>query len=182
MRRVDTEPDCPPGKYLLFRLGQGTFGVEILSVREIIGLPTITQVPRASECIRGVINLRGRITPILDTAVRLSVERSPDTERTCIVIVATRQNDIDVRVGLIVEEVLEVVEIEASDFSSSELVGKYADRALLEGLARPGGRIVGVLDVDRLIDVEGCDAAPDVDSDAASDPQPQLENQGQCTE
>src|SRR5438105_4187215 len=88
------------GKYLSFRLDDEEFGVGILKVQEIIGMMTVTRVPRTPECIRGVINLRGKIIPVLDLRKKFSMSTKADTERTCIIVVCIERHNEKVTMGV----------------------------------------------------------------------------------
>jgi purine-binding chemotaxis protein CheW len=103
------------GKYLTFRLGQEEFGIQVRHVREIMGVQDITPVPGTRPHLKGVINLRGKIVPVVDLRVRFSFPDAPFTHTTCIVVVEVEQEGAPALIGLIVDMVCEVLNIAASD-------------------------------------------------------------------
>ena len=105
------------GKYLTFRLANEEYGLEIIKVQEIIGLMPVTHVPRVPEYVRGVINLRGRIIPTIDLRSKFNLERVPDTDKTCIIVVEVMSpKGGKMSMGIIVDEVAEVLEVPVSHF------------------------------------------------------------------
>src|SRR5215510_6035362 len=100
-----------PGKYLTFGLGDEVYGLEILKVQEIIGLMRVTRVPGLPDVIRGVVNLRGKVIPVVDLRRKFSMEVKADTERTCIIVVRVWREGQALTVGLIVDDVREVLAI-----------------------------------------------------------------------
>jgi len=104
---LEYEEDTQKGKYLTFIIGKEVYGIEIKYVMEIIGMQQITEVPELPEYIKGIINLRGKIIPVLDVRLRFKKEPMEYNDRTCIIVVDIK----DVSVGLIVDSVAEVVSI-----------------------------------------------------------------------
>lgn len=123
-------------KYLTFRLGEEEYGVDILQVREIVGLMPITPVPRTQGCIRGVVNLRGKIIPVLDLRTKFDMGRVEDSEVTCIVVVDTLQRGISVLMGLLVDTVSEVIDIPEVEIESAACFGNALDAHYVLGLAK----------------------------------------------
>ena len=141
------------GKYLTFMLGPETYGIEILKVQEIIGLLPITRVPKAPESIRGVINLRGKVIPVMDLATRFGLPPREDTARTCIIVVEMARAGSAIIMGLVVDEVSEVVSIEAENIEPAPDLGASVDAAYLLGMGKIGERVVMLLDLGCIIDV-----------------------------
>ena len=105
------------GKYLTFALGPEEYGLEILKVREIIGYMDITAVPQTPHHVRGVINLRGQVIPVIDLRAKFSMEAADVTEETCIIVVETSQGDHTFSTGIVVDHVQEVLDIAGEDIA-----------------------------------------------------------------
>lgn len=142
------------GKYLTFKLGSESYGLGILKVQEIIGLMTVTHVPRAPSFIRGVINLRGRVIPVVDLRNKFGMESVDDTERTCIIVVQVARAAGHVTMGIIVDEVSEVLDIRAQQIEPPPSFGASVDTAFIMGMAKVGDRVVILLDADRVLSNE----------------------------
>lgn len=132
---------------LVIGLADELHGLDVLSVREILGLTAITPVPGAPDCLRGVINLRGRVIPVVDLRARFGLPRVAATAETCIVIVTVR----DELIGLIVDRVCDVTRIPQADIDPAPPLGPQVAPAFVTGLARSGGRVVILLDAERLL-------------------------------
>ena len=140
-------------QYLTFWLGSEVFGLEIRAVREIIQCRPITSLPLIPEFVRGVINLRGSVVPVIDLNARFG--RAPATlgKKTCIVIFdATRGNE-HVELGMLVDAVSEVIKIAASDIEPPPDFGSVVRRDFIHGIAKLESRFVVLLDPDRALDV-----------------------------
>jgi purine-binding chemotaxis protein CheW len=143
------------GKHLTFMLGQEYYGIPVLTVREIIRMVGITTVPRMPEFIRGVINLRGKIIPVLDLRLRFDLPVSDATERTCIIVVQiTQPSGAKAQLGLIVDAVEEVVNIAASDIEETPDFGPAVDTKYIVGMAKIKGQVKALLDIDKVINGE----------------------------
>ena len=103
------------GKYLTFKLVNEEYGLEILKVREIIGMMAITRVPRTPAFVRGVINLRGKVIPVIDLRSKFGMENVADTEETCIIVVDVSRNNDKLQIGILVDSVSEVLDIKGED-------------------------------------------------------------------
>jgi chemotaxis signal transduction protein len=141
-------------QYLTFTVGEEEYGITVLAVREILEYGVVTRVPRAPAHIRGVMNLRGRVVPLVDLAVRLGRASSPITPRTCVVVVEAEVEGERTVMGLIVDAVSQVLELGASDIEAPPPFGAAADAAFLSGMGRAGKRFVLLLDVDRVLATE----------------------------
>jgi chemotaxis signal transduction protein len=137
--------------YLTFSVGDEEYGVSVLKVREILEYETVTRVPRAPSFVRGVINLRGRVVPVVDMAVRFGLAPSPVTNRSCIVIVEAELLGEAVVMGLVADSVSQVVEFLPGEIEAPPSFGTRADVAYLKGLGRAGRRFVLLLDLDRVL-------------------------------
>ncbi len=149
------------GKYLTFQLGPEVYGLEILKVREIIGLMDITPVPRTPSHIRGVINLRGKIIPVIDLRVKFSMERTADTERTCIIVVDLEQEVGTIQMGVLVDAVSEVLNFKPEQIEPAPSFGDGVRTNYIRGLAKAAGRVGILLNIEEvlakaeLIDIAG---------------------------
>ncbi len=142
------------GKYLTFRLGTEAYGIEILKVQEIIGIMAITRVPRTPDFIRGVINLRGKVIPVVDLRRKFGMEAVPDTGRTCVIVVRIYQNDSPVTTGLIVDEVSEVLDIRSDQIEDSPSFGENVNTDYILGMGKCGPKVVMLLDIDWVLSRE----------------------------
>ncbi|MBX3743690.1 MAG: purine-binding chemotaxis protein CheW [Verrucomicrobiae bacterium] len=146
------------GKYLTFLLGRESYGVQVLKIREIIRYTDITSVPQMPAHIRGVINLRGKIIPVIDLRMKFGLPVADATERTCIVVVRVElPNGSSAQNGVIVDAVEEVIQIAAADIEPTPDFGATEDTGCLLGMAKIKGGVKTLLDIDKVI---GTDAIP----------------------
>jgi purine-binding chemotaxis protein CheW len=141
-------------KYLTFELAGETYGIGILKIREIIKVMEITSLPNASNSVRGVINLRGKIIPVVDLRMRFGVEAAEFTDRTCIVVVDL-ENEAGVRtlVGATVDSVSEVSQIPAGDVEPPPELGMAASDHHIQGMAKLKDKVVILLDIDKVLGI-----------------------------
>ena len=139
------------GKYLTFSLGKEEYGIGILNVREIIGLMEITAVPHTPHYVRGVINLRGRVIPVMDLRLKFGMEAVPHTDRTCIIVVEMQGQNGSVQVGMLVDSVSEVLNITAKDIEPPPTFKGGEDTENILGMAKIKGEVKILLNVDRMI-------------------------------
>ena len=145
----DSSPKC---KYMTFKSGNEFFGLKIQYVNEIIQIPPITAIPRTETYIKGLINLRGKIIPVIDVRLRFNQEPLEYDDRTCIIVVIVN----NMTVGLIVEQIAEVIEIKESNILPPPKRG-HADRVdnkFVYGIARVGNSVKLLLDPDKLLNDE----------------------------
>lgn len=139
------------GKYLTVVLESEAYGIAVLKVREIIRMQKITPVPQMPEFVKGVINLRGRVIPVVDLRVKFGL-KADFTERTCIVVVQVRlSNTSTVQMGLIVDSVEEVVHVPADEIEPTPEFGARVDTTYLLGMAKVKGQVKTLLDIDRVV-------------------------------
>lgn len=136
------------GKYLTFLLGSESYGIEIMKVQEIIGSVTITRVPRTPDFVRGVINLRGKVIPVIDLRLKFGMNATADTGRTCVIVVRLFQNDSPVTTGLIVDAVSEVIDIRTDQVEDSPSFGENINTDYILGMGKCGEKVVMLLDID----------------------------------
>lgn len=140
------------GKYLTFRLANEEYGLPILNVREIIGLMTITPVPRVPHYIRGVINLRGKIIPVVDLRHKFGMEAGSDTEQTCIIVVETSvSSEVNMEMGILVDAVSEVLDIPEQDIQSTPTFGPDVRTDFILGLAKAKGSVKILLNLEQTL-------------------------------
>ena len=142
-------------QYLTFALEQETFAIGILAIKEIIEYGHLTEVPMMPEFIRGVINLRGAVVPVVDLMARFGKGRTVPARRTCIVIVEAHTGDDEVQeFGVLVDAVNEVLEIPRSEVEPAPAFGTRIRSDFIHGMGKVNGRFVIILDVDRVLSIE----------------------------
>jgi purine-binding chemotaxis protein CheW len=139
------------GKYLIFSLGVEEFGTEVLKVREIMGLQDITAIPQVPTYVKGVINLRGKVIPVIDLRLKFGMEPQEYSARTCIVVMRTRQAEGDLMIGMIVDGVVEVLNLVASDIEDTPDFGPGVVTPYLTGMAKVKGKVKILLDIDEVL-------------------------------
>lgn len=139
------------GKYLTFTLGAEEFGLQILKVREIIGYMDITAVPRAPHDVRGVINLRGQVVPIVDMRARFGMEPAEVTDQTCIIVVEVKAGRQSFHTGIIVDHVCEVLDIDGKDIEPTPEFGGSIDTSFILGMGKIGSAVKILLDIDKVL-------------------------------
>jgi purine-binding chemotaxis protein CheW len=150
--------DLRAGKHLVFCLAEEDFSIRVASVQEILGIMEITSVPQTPPSVKGVINLRGRVIPVVDLRLRLGFPPKAYAEQTCIVVVRTRSAGVDLFTGIIVDEVSEVVSILAEDIQDTPDFGTSIPSPLLLGMARINDKVRILLDIEEVL--KGHDIAP----------------------
>lgn len=140
------------GKYLTFRLANEEYGLEIIKVQEIIGLMPVTHVPRVPDYVRGVINLRGRIIPTIDLRAKFGLERVPDTDKTCIIVVeVVSPKGGKMSMGIIVDEVAEVLDVAPDEVDQAPEFGSTLSMDFILGVGIVKGGVKILLDIDKVL-------------------------------
>jgi purine-binding chemotaxis protein CheW len=134
------------GKYLTFFLAAEAYGVEILKVQEIIGMLPVTRVPRTPHFVKGVINLRGKVIPIVDLRAKFGME-GVDGEESCMIVVQVQ----GVQLGVVVDRVSEVVAFTDAEIADPPSFGSEVDTDYLLGIAKGAGKVTLLLDIDRVL-------------------------------
>ncbi len=142
------------GKYLTFVLEKEEYGLEILKVREIIGILEITPVPRTPEFIKGVINLRGSVIPVIDLRQKFGLPPIDYTPETCTIVVEVALEDSAVLMGIIVDTVSEVLDIGSADIEPAPAFGGQLSTDYILGMGKAKGRIKLLLDIDRVLNTD----------------------------
>jgi purine-binding chemotaxis protein CheW len=135
------------GKYLVFSLAEEDYGLSIRDITEIIGVQRITDLPDTPHYVKGVINLRGKVIPVIDVRIRFGIEPEEYTERTCIIVVNIRGN----AVGLIVDSVAEVIDIPASQVEEPPKLNRGTGSRFINGLGKVGESVKILLDTQKLL-------------------------------
>jgi purine-binding chemotaxis protein CheW len=143
------------GKYLTFALGAESYGVEIQVVREIIGLMDVTPVPRTPPYIRGVINLRGRIIPVVDLRCKFGLPPTKDTPETCIIVVDVPTGEGVIQMSVVVDTVSEVLDIPADVIEEPPMIGTGEGRRFIQGIAKDERGIKVLIDVYEILRTDG---------------------------
>jgi purine-binding chemotaxis protein CheW len=146
------------GKYLTFSLAGEEYGIGILKVKEIIGMLDITRVPQTPSYVKGVINLRGKVIPVIDLRAKFGLEAGSYTERTCVVVVEVLREGGQVLIGSVVDSVTEVLNIREGEIEETPDFGVQFDTRYLLGMAKAGGNIKLLLDIDRVLGHENLSA------------------------
>ncbi|HOQ06117.1 MAG TPA: chemotaxis protein CheW [Anaerohalosphaeraceae bacterium] len=139
------------GKYLTFAIGNEEFGIEILQIREIIGYVPVTPVPKSPVYLKGVLNLRGQVIPVIDLRLKFGMPEKEITDHTCIVIIETQTAEGATMTGLIVDRVSEVLEIEADQIEPAPSLGSTIDTSFLRGIAKTNDSVKLLLEIDSVV-------------------------------
>lgn len=143
------------GKYMTFKLAREEYGLEILKVREIIGLMDITRVPGTREFMRGVINLRGKVFPVVDLRLKFDMERVEPTDQTVIIVVQYTFNHQDITMGILVDEVVEVLDIQGEMIEPTPDFGDgAASTDFILGVGKSDRRVIFLLDIGKVLSPE----------------------------
>lgn len=135
------------GKYLTFVLAEEEYGLEILKVREIIGMMDITAVPRTPNFVKGVVNLRGKVIPVVDLRLKFGLSAAEVTEETCIIVVDVGQ----VEMGITVDKVSEVLDIASEDIEPPPSFGVSVDTEFILGMGKANNKVAILLDISRVL-------------------------------
>ncbi len=144
---VLTLNDNRAGKYLVFHLGEEEFGIQVQKVREIMGVQDITQVPQTPPHVKGVINLRGKVIPVVDLRLKFDMPAREYTHRTCIIVVQVSGS----LMGLVVDGVVEVLNVAGADVEDTPSFGKEVEIPYVMGLAKIKSKVKILLDIDQVM-------------------------------
>ena len=139
------------GKYLTFTLAEEEYGIGILKIKEIIGMMPITSVPQTPAFVKGVINLRGKVIPVIDLRLRFGMGKIDYTERTCIIVVEIDAQTGTVLIGLVVDSVSEVLNVKGDDIADTPAFGTKLNTEYILGMAKKKGGVKILLDIDRVL-------------------------------
>jgi purine-binding chemotaxis protein CheW len=139
------------GKFLTFLMANEKYGLEILKVREIMGMMDVTSIPTTPAFIRGVINLRGKVIPVVDLRLKFGIEAKEDTQRTCIIVVHLTHPGQDMIMGIIVDEVSDVLDIDRSQIEPPPSFGANIRTDFILGMGKVDQKVMTMLDIDRVL-------------------------------
>ena len=139
------------GQYLTFEVADEIYGLPILTVQEIIGIMPVTRVPRTPEYVRGVINLRGKVIPVVELRTKFGIGTIEDTARTCIIVVQVSHGGQDVIMGILVDEVSEVIHIGEDAIAPAPSFGSSVPVEFILGMGKVGQKVIMLLDVDKVL-------------------------------
>ncbi|MDR1037776.1 MAG: chemotaxis protein CheW [Deltaproteobacteria bacterium] len=148
---VQTEND---GKYLTFQLAGEGYGIGILKVREIIGMLPVTPVPQTPLFLKGVINLRGQVIPVVDLRLKFGLPEEEYTERTSIIVVEVKGMTANIPIGIVVDTVSEVINIQAHEIEPAPAFGSTIDMNFILGMAKTGDGVKILLNIDLVLSAE----------------------------
>jgi purine-binding chemotaxis protein CheW len=139
------------GKYLTFTLDREEYGIGILKIKEIIGMMPVTAVPQTPEYVKGVINLRGKVIPVVDLRLRFGMDSMEYNERTCIIVVEINGQSGNVLIGTVVDSVSEVLNVKGKDIEDTPTFGSKLNTDYILGMAKMEGGVKILLDIDRVL-------------------------------
>ncbi len=142
------------GKYLTFTLDNEEYGIGIIKVKEIIGMIAITPVPQTPGYVKGVINLRGKVIPVIDLRLKFGMEPIDYNERTCIIVVEITGATKKIPMGIVVDSVSEVLNIKSGDIEDTPNFGSRLETDYILGMAKTGGGVKILLDIDKVLSTE----------------------------
>jgi purine-binding chemotaxis protein CheW len=143
--------DQRSGKYLTFELGREEFGIQVLKVREIMGIQDITAVPQTPVYVKGVINLRGKVIPVVDLRLKFGLQQVDYTQRTCIIVVQVTGEAGAMLVGIVVDGVSEVLNVTAADIEDTPDFGHGVSTPYILGMAKTKGKVKILLEIDQVL-------------------------------
>lgn len=155
---VDKAMHGKEGKYLTFALAQEEYGLEILKVREIIGYINVTTVPQMPSHIKGVINLRGQVIPVVDLRTTFGMEAAAVTEETCIIVVEIAHSTRTFNTGIIVDRVQEVLDVRGQDIEEPPQFGAAVNTDFILGMGKVDESVKILLDIDKVLTADDHDA------------------------
>ncbi len=141
-------------QYLTFKLAAEIFAFDVAKVREILELTTITKVPQTPEFMRGVINLRGSVVPVIDLKLDFAMQRTEQTINTCIIVVEVNLNGEPIVLGILADSVQEVVEMEPNLIEPAPKLGTKLNTEFIKGMGKVGDAFVMILDIDKVFSAE----------------------------
>lgn len=153
-RQAVAATDSRSGKYLVFELNGEECCIQVLKVREIMGVQDITAVPQTPAHVRGVINLRGKVIPVVDLRLKFGLPETEYTQRTCIIVVQVDGESGPIMMGIVVDSVAEVLNISASDVEDTPNFGQGVATPYLLGMAKVKGRVKLLLDIDQVMSTQ----------------------------
>ena len=153
-------------QYLTFQLGEEVFAVDVSHVREILEFTTVTKVPRTPDYMRGVINLRGSVVPVLDMRLKFGLSLTEKTVDTCIIVVEVFFEDESTIIGALVDSVQEVLELEPDQIEPAPRIGTQLKTEFIKGMGKRDDRFIILLDIDKIFSSEELTMAREVEEES----------------
>lgn len=154
-------------QYLTFQLNDETFAIDVVQVREILEFSTVTKVPQTPDYMRGVINLRGSVVPVLDMRLKFGMSLTEKTINTCIVVVEVSFDNEDVIIGALVDSVQEVFELESEYIEPAPRIGTHLRTEFIKGMGKKDDRFIIILDIDKVFSSEDLTSIQQMGGDQA---------------
>lgn len=155
-------------QYLTFKLGEETFALEIDKVREVLDFTTVTKVPRTPDFMRGVINLRGSVVPVVDLRLKFGMSRTEQSVNTCVIIAEVTVNGETVVLGTLADSVQEVMDLGAADISEAPKIGTKLRMDFIRGMGKRDDRFIIILDIDKVFSGSELTYARDIQEETAA--------------
>jgi len=155
---IVVEEDTQKGRFLIFSIANESYGIEIQYVTEIIGIQTITEIPELPEYVKGIINLRGKIIPVMDVRLRFKKEPKNYNDRTCIIVIDIK----GLSIGLVVDAVSEVITIPEQDIVAFPQINKDFKNRYIKNIGRVGNEVELLLDCEKLLTSEEIESLTEV--------------------
>lgn len=159
--------DTGTQQFLTFKLGEEIFAVEVAKVREILDVTTITKVPRTPDFMRGVINLRGGVVPVIDLRLKFGMTRTENTVNTCIIVVEVRIGEETTILGTLADSVQEVFDLEADQIEPAPRIGTKLNTEFLRGMGKHNDTFIMILDIDKVFSASDLESVTDLEGQAA---------------
>ncbi|PKK88801.1 MAG: chemotaxis protein CheW [Candidatus Wallbacteria bacterium HGW-Wallbacteria-1] len=150
------------GKYLAFELSDEIYGIEILKVQELIGMMKVTRVPRVPHFIKGIINLRGKVIPVIDLRLKFGLPTLDISEKTCIIVVQITRENSKIIIGLMVDEVSEVIDIKTEQIEIAPSFGSSVNTDFLLGIGKVNDKVIMLMEVDQVLSVDELSDVADI--------------------
>ncbi len=154
-------------QYLAFQLGEEVFAIDVSHVREILEFNAVTKVPKTPEYMRGVINLRGSVVPVLDMRLKFNMTQTEKTVNTCIVVVEVSMNGENTIIGALVDSVQEVFELDPEQIEPAPRIGIQLNNDFIKGMGKRDDHFIIILDVNKVFTTEEVSAAQEIEMQLA---------------
>jgi len=154
-------------QFLTFKLAEEVFAVEVARVREILDVTTITKVPQTPDFMRGVINLRGGVVPVIDLRLKFGMTRTENTVNTCIIVVEVTIGEESTILGTLADSVQEVFDLEGDQIEPAPRIGTKLNTEFLKGMGKHGDAFIMILDIDKVFSASDLEAVQDLEERAA---------------
>jgi purine-binding chemotaxis protein CheW len=146
------EPKDLEGKYLTFNLAEEYYGISVNWILQIIAIPDITKIPKTPFFVKGVINLRGKIIPVMDLRLKFGINEQEYNDRTSIIVIKIKSDNNEIFIGLIVDKVIEVLDIHEPEIEKAPTFGVEIDVQFIHGMAKVKQKVVTLLNINKVLD------------------------------